>query len=753
MSVIYEFELKNKTFKIVRQGAFTKEGNFSQTPGKLDVYELEKETNQYELRESKISSGNAFIKSILGVNAEQFRQLFILPQGEFKKFLVSNSSDKQSILRTLFNSIRFEEIQNLLINEVKAEKKQIESRQNQIQLLWADIDDFENETLSQLKLIDSLQTQEILKIMPHFKEVGNQLLKDYEKLKNKNYEVLTNLNQRIEDNKQLQQNIIDLEKRKELKKQLDEKASYINQLNEELDRLNEIKTLSNLYEQERNKVLKIEEIKNKIATSKSNITQLKESLELHSGEMESLVQNEKSIEQRSEYINNTRQFYVNLTKYNNAYTEIKTTDNQIIDNNKKQKEVSHDVNALNEKVKTIEVNEDEIDQLTQSIYELEREIENQKQLQTNKDKYAELKIEYEDITKQFKVLKQEIDNSNTQLENIDRTNIDLNDKQTFVQEVQSALHIGDTCPICGNEIESLNEHIDFEKINQNQQLIRKLTNDINEKNIKLSHLETAQAFVTKQMNELEVNESELQDINQLEQSVQDKKKEKQLIQEQKNALKKYNSQLDHLKETKHQLLVDYEKLNSQRNQYEILINDFEKTTQFNDIKSFEKHYINNEKMVTDFQKQKENLNKKIQQNNQALAIEKNNLENHENGNQELKEELQKLKAQIDNEMTRIGVANYEEIEKLLKKLNIKNDIEKEIEDYNHEQHKHSIEIERLTRLTKDKELEDIQSLDEEKQKVEKYYNETLEISATLQYKIQQNDKKFENMKRSHQLFK
>ncbi|WEN68462.1 SMC family ATPase [Staphylococcus sp. NRL 16/872] len=746
MSVIYEFELKNKTFKIVRQGAFTKEGNFSQTPGKLDVYELEKETNQYELRESKISSGNAFIKSILGVNAEQFRQLFILPQGEFKKFLVSNSSDKQSILRTLFNSIRFEEIQNLLINEVKAEKKQIESRQNQIQLLWADIDDFENETLSQLKLIDSLQTQEILKIMPHFKEVGNQLLKDYEKLKNKNYEVLTNLNQRIEDNKQLQQNIIDLEKRKELKKQLDEKASYINQLNEELDRLNEIKTLSNLYEQERNKVLKIEEIKNKIATSKSNITQLKESLELHSGEMESLVQNEKSIEQRSEYINNTRQFYVNLTKYNNAYTEIKTTDNQIIDNNKKQKEVSHDVNALNEKVKTIEVNEDEIDQLTQSIYELEREIENQKQLQTNKDKYAELKIEYEDITKQFKVLKQEIDNSNTQLENIDRTNIDLNDKQTFVQEVQSALHIGDTCPICGNEIESLNEHIDFEKINQNQQLIRKLTNDINEKNIKLSHLETAQAFVTKQMNELEVNESELQDINQLEQSVQDKKKEKQLIQEQKNALKKYNSQLDHLKETKHQLLVDYEKLNSQRNQYEILINDFEKTTQFNDIKSFEKHYINNEKMVTDFQKQKENLNKKIQQNNQALAIEKNNLENHENGNQELKEELQKLKAQIDNEMTRIGVANYEEIEKLLKKLNIKNDIEKEIEDYNHEQHKHSIEIERLTRLTKDKELEDIQSLDEEKQKVEKYYNETLEISATLQYKIQQNDKKFENMK-------
>jgi hypothetical protein len=37
----------------------------------------------------RINSGNQFIKALLGVNAEQFRQLFILPQGEFKRFLLS----------------------------------------------------------------------------------------------------------------------------------------------------------------------------------------------------------------------------------------------------------------------------------------------------------------------------------------------------------------------------------------------------------------------------------------------------------------------------------------------------------------------------------------------------------------------------------------------------------------------------------------------------------------------------------------
>ena len=33
-----------------------------------------------------MNQGNQFIVQLLGVNAEQFRQLFILPQGEFKSF-------------------------------------------------------------------------------------------------------------------------------------------------------------------------------------------------------------------------------------------------------------------------------------------------------------------------------------------------------------------------------------------------------------------------------------------------------------------------------------------------------------------------------------------------------------------------------------------------------------------------------------------------------------------------------------------
>lgn len=55
MIVEYQFKLNHKSFKIIRQGAFVKEGNSTPTPGKLDVYELDNSTHQFELRESKIS--------------------------------------------------------------------------------------------------------------------------------------------------------------------------------------------------------------------------------------------------------------------------------------------------------------------------------------------------------------------------------------------------------------------------------------------------------------------------------------------------------------------------------------------------------------------------------------------------------------------------------------------------------------------------------------------------------------------------
>ncbi len=58
---------------------------------------------------SGVNSVNAYIESIIGLNAEQFKKIVMLPQGEFRRFLSDNSSEKQEILRKIFSTDIFEE--------------------------------------------------------------------------------------------------------------------------------------------------------------------------------------------------------------------------------------------------------------------------------------------------------------------------------------------------------------------------------------------------------------------------------------------------------------------------------------------------------------------------------------------------------------------------------------------------------------------------------------------------------------------
>ncbi len=61
---------------------------------------------------------------LLGFEASQFRQVVILPQGEFRRFLASDTKARAEILSTLFETQRYHELQHLL----KARKLAIESQ-------------------------------------------------------------------------------------------------------------------------------------------------------------------------------------------------------------------------------------------------------------------------------------------------------------------------------------------------------------------------------------------------------------------------------------------------------------------------------------------------------------------------------------------------------------------------------------------------------------------------------------------------
>lgn len=745
MSVEYEFKINDKKFKISRQAGFIKEGNTSLTPGKLDVFEFDEESQLYELRESKISSGNGFIKDLLGINAEQFRQLFILPQGEFKKFLVSNSSDKQSILRTLFNSIRFEEMQNLLLNQVKDEKKQIESRYSRIQILWEDIETFENDELIQFKSLNSMQTKDIIKAIPQFELVGQHLNEEYEQLKSEHNDALEAIKRKIEENNKLIESLKELDRNKDKKVQLEKNKDSIEKLKAELRKIIEIKPLSQLYNQRNTKEQKYENTKVKLNSILEELNELNDKLEKFKKEKEILNEQLEDINIKSEYIDKTKQFYTNINKYREAFNEIKQNETYLKENNQKQEENKNLIDKLNNDIAKIDVNNEDVDEITQEIFQLKNTFDKKVALRENKEKYQSLSQKYNETEKSIKKTKEQISDLKLQLENIDKSNIDLNDKQTFVQEIQNALHVGDTCPICGNEIESLNEHINFDEIAKNQNLIKEVNNQLNKKINELTKLETTSDYISNQMSELEINDDEISDIDEIEQQLRTKNKEKEKLQIQIKQRDKFKSALDKHKDINHSLQIKHEKLLSLKHQFETLIKEFKSYTNYDETNKFEQCFKQYEQIVTDYVSKNEVLEKEINQTKQQIEIETNNLNNNQLVIKELEQEISGHSDEINQEMKRIGLNSYKDVEILLSKLDNKEQIEMKIQQYEHDHQKLTLEIERLSQLTKDNKPELVEKLEATKTEIESNYNKYVEASATIQYQVQKNKDKFNSI--------
>jgi len=62
----------------------------------------------------KKTEADTKIKEIIGLSADQFRQVMVLPQGRFRELLLAKSDDRQEILSTLFQTEIYKRIEQIL---------------------------------------------------------------------------------------------------------------------------------------------------------------------------------------------------------------------------------------------------------------------------------------------------------------------------------------------------------------------------------------------------------------------------------------------------------------------------------------------------------------------------------------------------------------------------------------------------------------------------------------------------------------
>lgn len=97
-----------------------------------------------------VENVNQKITELFGLTYKQFKQIIILPQGEFRKLLESNSEDKQEIFRKIFNTDIYEKFCNVLSDKTKNITHSIEEIKLTINSYINSIDCSDDEPLKQL---------------------------------------------------------------------------------------------------------------------------------------------------------------------------------------------------------------------------------------------------------------------------------------------------------------------------------------------------------------------------------------------------------------------------------------------------------------------------------------------------------------------------------------------------------------------------------------------------------------------------
>lgn len=155
-----EFELRGERYRIKR--------NPKQEAKKLkgEGFTVRESDAELELPEGKliaqIKNVDNKINELLGINKNQFRQIVMLPQGEFRKLLEAESKEREVIFRKIFGTEAFQAIQQKLDNLQKDFYKKIKEGETKRTAHVKHIQPGEDENLLTLLNAQDLNIAEIL---------------------------------------------------------------------------------------------------------------------------------------------------------------------------------------------------------------------------------------------------------------------------------------------------------------------------------------------------------------------------------------------------------------------------------------------------------------------------------------------------------------------------------------------------------------------------------------------------------------
>lgn len=648
--VNFDFELSGKRYRIERTLAYLKTGNKNLTSGKVVLMEYNSEkqdiiaTKEQEVKEK--------IEELIGLDDKQFCQIIILPQGKFKEFLLSKSSEKKETLRSLFNTYFYQKFVDL----VQEQAKNLDSKHKQK----------EKELITRFEQFDidgELTKFEFLKD-ENFEEINNLILSQENeiKLEKKEQIKLEKDLQNVKDNfielSKLNDKFLNLENYKLNYEVLYKKEEYFSNLMELVGKLTEL-------QKSKDKIREYRGLINKHLQLKELEMTLLDEEKKYKIDLENNIKLESKLTELKDDIEIYRKIAADQKFFYNNIDEFITAKNNMSVYNIKLEELAHKKDFLGEleaNLKTkndilLESNEEKnvldgsIGKLKLEILKKTQEVDKFKAFENSQSELREKKSKYEVAKKQleeFRISREELEKGFLLLKS--------NREKEILNSFILNLHEGDDCPLCKQRIEHLPDITSIVQVDEN---IEESLQDVTTKIIKLETLlqkdEQEISNLSKLIKEQEemVNLKVLEELTQLEEEL---KQETVNLERVIGEIKLVEKEIKRLKKDIEELsilLKEEDQLKQSHLEAKNKINQFENSVEVK-LEEFKGYYENIASQVDEY----DNMYKSFQNNSNDLLVRKTKIETEQKNNIKNIEEVTNEIVLLTNSFTNSKLSKY-----------------------------------------------------------------------------------------------
>lgn len=566
-SVELLFEIHEQKYRILRQLPHVKKGNKSATGERYEFFEVKERGEIPAVERQIVSEINKKVEEIIGLTQDQFSQIVMLPQGEFRKLLTSQTENKEAILRKIFKTEPYRMISEKLKDKkivVEAELKKEELARNsfteQIVASFPKRESsvfelIESSSFNTFQLVEALKEETIF-----YKEKiqidGLAYKEAYEKhiRKQAAYHEAKTINERFAELEWKEQKLGSLQEQSE------EFAKKQNQL-EAAERASMIEPLEGYYRELKqeadDKFLLLNQIRTEATTAEEAMKQAEVTY--------SLEENKKGDREKSV------EAFIQLNALLPLLEEIETKKTEMLKLEKLTADLNDQVtsitNQFSAEQKLCARQKEEIESLEQMVEPLDQTVQ---QLNTLQMQYSVIQ-EYTKQNNQLDVYSKEEIAQKSKLEQI---------KETYALEEQkwmsnqasilaSQLVAGEACPVCGStEHTIINASHPGHAMDEN--VLKRLKESLNRQESdyviartkKETTLEVVQKFALQieelQIGSLEVNRLSV-NIEHLQEKVNSMREGKNKLSDLKNVYKNNVARLDKLGEEKFDLEASYQR--------------------------------------------------------------------------------------------------------------------------------------------------------------------------------------------------